>query len=148
MKGIKSSMSTLLERAEVEAAGPPRPAGAFGRRPAAAGSRGACAWSRLHRRAAPPTAADVAAVIHHDDEGLGFALGDQVVHDQARVALAAPAGFIFARAVLQVEHRIALARILVVIGRRVDEAVAIGIADFWRSNEISRSWPWGTFFSA
>ena len=74
-------------------------------------------------RVGRPWAAD-AAVFHHDDEGLGFALGDQVVHDQAGVALAAPAGFIFAPAVLQIEHRIALARVLVVAGRRVNEDVA------------------------
>ena len=67
------------------------------------------------------------AIGHHDDEGLGFALGDQVVHDQAGVPLAAPAGFILAAAVLQIQHRIALGRVLVIIRRRVNEAAENGI---------------------
>src|SRR5207302_10612881 len=71
---------------------------------------------------------NVPAVLHHDDEGLRFTLGDQVIHDQAGESLPAPAGFIFARAVLQIEHRVTLARVLVVIRRRVNETVAVCVA--------------------
>ena len=67
------------------------------------------------------------AVGHHDDEGLGLAFGDQVVHDQIGVALVAPGGFILAPAVLQVQHRIALGLVLVVVGRRVDKGAARGV---------------------
>src|SRR5580765_2295024 len=41
-----------------------------------------------------------AAILHDDDEGLRFSLGDQVVHNQTGVALTAPACFIFAAAML------------------------------------------------
>ena len=72
------------------------------------------------------SAGDV-AVGHHDDEGLGFALGDQVVHDQPGVALAAPAGFVLAAAVLQIQHRITLGRVLLIIRRGVNEAAEHGV---------------------
>ena len=67
------------------------------------------------------------AVGHHDEEGLRLAFGDQVVHDQIGVALVAPGGFILAPAVLQVQHRIALGLVLVVVGRRVDKGTAGGV---------------------
>jgi len=66
------------------------------------------------------------AVGHYNEEGPDPALGDQVVHDQMGAALVAPGGFILAPAVLQVEHRIALGRVLVVVGRRVDKRAARG----------------------
>src|SRR6185503_14974112 len=61
-----------------------------------------------------------AAVLHHDDERLAFSLGDQVVHNQTGVALAAPTCFIFAATMLEVEHRVAFARVFLVIGWRVN----------------------------
>ena len=91
----------LLERAEVEAAA--SAASARNRRAV----RRATACRSCVRPSRP--AEMLPPLFHHDDEWLGFSLGDQVVHDQAGVALAAPAGFIFAGAVLQVEHRITLA---------------------------------------
>src|ERR1041385_3838419 len=85
----------LLERAEVEAA-----AGAAASARTRRGVRRACAgWGRV---GSPQSAAErVASELHRDDEGLRFALGQQVVHDEAGAALAAPAGFILARAVLE-----------------------------------------------
>src|SRR4029450_3590054 len=50
------------------------------------------------RRVGWPRTAD-AAVFHHDDERLAFALREQVVHNETRVALATPARFIFAAAI-------------------------------------------------
>jgi len=55
------------------------------------------------------------AVGHHDKKGLGFACGYQIIHDQ----FADPdcsGGFILAPAVLQVQHRISLGWVLVVVG--------------------------------
>src|SRR5437879_6011633 len=46
------------------------------------------------------TAANISPVLHYDDEGLRFSFCNQVIHDSSGVALAAPAGFVFARAVL------------------------------------------------
>ena len=74
------------------------------------------------------------AVVHHDDERPGFALGNQVVHDQVRLALGRPAGLILAAAVLEIQHGIAGRRVLLVVGRRVDEAaprrvVHLGVVD-------------------
>ena len=63
-----------------------------------------------------PRAARI-AVRHHDDHGLAFLGGDAVVEDDVRAPLADPAGFVFAAAVLQVEHRVARLRIRVVIRR-------------------------------
>ena len=73
-----------------------------------------------------PHAGD-AAVGHHNDEGLRLAGGDQVVHDQACVSLAAPAHFILASAVLQIQHRITLARIQLIVGRSVNVAAKNGL---------------------
>ena len=69
-------------------------------------------------------AVGVGTIIHHDDERDGLAGGDEVVHDDAGTALLRPAVLIFAAAVLQVEHRVFLVRILFVLGRGVDVAVA------------------------
>ena len=107
----------LLERAEVERASARTRHSAVRR---AGRSRRSVRWPRAGER--------IAAVFHRDDERLRFSLGDQVVHDQSGVALAAPARFILARAVLQIEHRIALARVLVVIRRRVNESVPVRVA--------------------
>src|SRR5687767_2303474 len=68
---------------------------------APAGTGGVCCAgaSDIGSGVRSPGTADIAAVFHHNNEGLRFALGDQVVHDSSGVALAAPAGFIFTRAV-------------------------------------------------
>src|SRR5262245_40295531 len=113
-----------LERVEVEgtkAAAPARTRSGTVRR--ASSSRG---------RVRPPRAAAerIAAVFHHDDEGLRFSLDDQVVHDKTSVALPSPAGFIFARAVLQIQHRVALARVLVIVRWGVNKAVAVRVVGF------------------
>src|ERR1041384_3320694 len=52
-----------------------------------------------------------ATVLHHDDERLAFSLGDQVVHDEAGVALMRPARFILAATMLEIKHRITPARV-------------------------------------
>ena len=64
------------------------------------------------------------AVVHHHDHGLCLAFGNEVVHDVAHLALVGPAGFVFAHAVLQVEHRVSLIGVLVILGRSVHEAAA------------------------
>src|ERR1017187_4988151 len=74
------------------------------------------------RSTASPSAADPATVFHHDNERLGFEVGEQVVHDQVSMTLVAPACFVFTRAMLKIEHRKTFAWILVVIGRSVNEA--------------------------
>jgi hypothetical protein len=67
------------------------------------------------------------AVGHDDDEGPRLTVGEEVVHDQPRVPLAAPAGFVLAAAVLQIQHRITPGRIPVIIRRGVNEAAEDGI---------------------
>ena len=62
------------------------------------------------------------AVGHYDEERPDFPFGDQVVHDQVGMALVAPGGFILAPAVLQVQHRISPAQVLVIFGWCVDES--------------------------
>jgi len=52
-----------------------------------------------------------------------LAFSKQVVHDQIGVALRAPASFIFTHAVLEIEHRITLAGIFVIIRRSIDITV-------------------------
>ena len=66
------------------------------------------------------------AVGHHDDHRLAASRRDQVVEDEVRASLADPAGLVLAAAVLQVEHRVARLRLLVVVRREVDERVAPG----------------------
>ena len=68
-----------------------------------------------------------AAVVHHDDERPGFARGNQVVHDQVGLALIRPAGFVLSAAVLEIQHRIAGLRVVVVARRRVDETAPHGV---------------------
>ena len=98
----------LKLRAAAPAGAPPRPPGAPPVR------------DRRHRP-------DV-AVCHHDDEGPGFAIGNQVVHDQVGMALIAPAGLIFAHAMLQIQRRVALGGVLIIIRGRINEAAGIGLA--------------------
>src|SRR5204863_9918417 len=128
----------VREAGDVEPAAAARPAGGLalaGRsgRGTALGLRlvvGLAGATRRGRAAAPRAAAAhdvVAAVIHHDDERLGLALGNQVVHDQRRAALVAPARLVLAGPVLEIQHRVTGARVLVVVGRRVDVAAARGV---------------------
>jgi hypothetical protein len=79
------------------------------------------------------------AVGHHDEEGPDLALGDQVIHDQIGVALVTPGSFILTPAVLQVQHRIALHLILVVIGRGVDKRPAGGVGALGGEENLLRS---------
>src|SRR5580765_7854036 len=93
----------LLEGAEIERASP---------------------WTRTRGSRVGGTRTTDAAIFHHDDERLCFSLRDQVVHDEASVALAAPAGFVLAAAVLEVEYRVTFAGVLVVVRRRVNVDMA------------------------
>ncbi len=128
MKGDQIVQENARERAEVEHA----PAGG---RCAVRASGGSGGGGRSATRTG--SAGDV-AVGHHNDERLGFALGDQVVHDEAGVSLVAPAGFIFAAAVLQVEHGIAPGRILFIVRRRVDEAAEHGVGVLGRIEGLAQ----------
>ena len=92
----------------------------------AARSRRAGLDGRSRSATGAGSAGDI-AIGHHDDEGPGFAGGNQVVHDQTGETLAAPAGFIFPAAVLQIQHRITLGQIFFIIRRGVNEAAEIGI---------------------
>src|SRR6185437_3121254 len=100
----------VLERVEIEAA----PAGSTSARRAAcrgtsgAGLASAATGSAAGWSAAPPTATDSAAVIHHDDEWFAFPLCKQIVDDQAGMTLISPTGFVLAGAMLQIKHRVTL----------------------------------------
>ena len=59
-------------------------------------------------------------VVHHDDEGPGLLLRDQVVHDHVDLALRVPALLVLAPAVHEVQDRVPHLRVGVVVGRRVD----------------------------
>src|SRR6478736_7134265 len=109
-----------LERTEVEAA---RATAAAGRAARLTRGRWRCTGRRCRsrrsgltvRRSAPPAAtSDVAAVVHDDNKRLRFSFGDQVVHDQVRATLAAPAGLVLSSAVLQIQNRVANVRRLVI----------------------------------
>lgn len=80
----------------------------------------------------------VSAEFHDDNEGRGFSFGEEVVHDPAGVTLASPAGFVFTRAVLQVERRITLAAVFVVIRWRVNEGVPVCIGGFGKIPELAK----------
>ena len=64
------------------------------------------------------------AVGHHDDERLDLARGDEVVHDQVRVALVPPGVLVLTPAVLQVQHRVLLL-VLVILRRGVHPRDAV-----------------------
>src|SRR5688572_22120243 len=99
-----------LERAEVKAARATAAAGRAalltrGRRRASSDRRRLTRSYLPIRRSPPPTApANVAAVIHHDDKRLRFSFGDQVVHDEVRATLTAPAGLVLTRPVGAPQH--------------------------------------------
>ena len=86
------------------------------------------------------------AVGHHDEEGLDLAFGDQVVHDQVGVALVAPGGFILAPAVLQVQHRISLGRVLVVVRAACRQRRGVAVLVLFEGKRICCTRPWGTSF--
>ena len=99
----------VLEGAEVEAAASTgsAPTGAGGSRRSGLGSGRRRGWNRRRRsRTASAGCAGHIAIGHYDNERLGFAGGDQVVHDQTSEPLGAPAGFVFPAAVLQIQDRI------------------------------------------
>src|SRR5579864_7345592 len=116
----------VLEAAEIEGkATSPRPAGSARRAAASRAWRCRGGAARPARRSCARTASpwpDPAPVVHHDDERLALTFGDQVVHDQAGMALVSPAGFILAGPMLEVENGITPRRVLLVIGRGIDEA--------------------------
>ena len=66
-------------------------------------------------------------VVHHDEHRLALALGEEVVQDDVRLALEGPAGLVLAAAVLQVQHRIALAGIAGILGRDIHPGGAPGL---------------------
>src|SRR5581483_4675443 len=73
---------------------------------------------------------------HHDKHRLGFALGNQVIHDDVGAADRAPSTGIVAVAVKQVEHRIALLGVRVIARRSVNVVIAI-IIRYSRSIEVT-----------
>ena len=91
-------------------------------------ARSACGRSRR--------ASDITAIFHHDDERFGFALGEQVVHNQAGMALAAPTRLVFACAVLQIEHGEAFFGFAIVLRRRVNVSSDEPSCCFWKSSEL------------
>ena len=68
----------------------------------------------------------VLAVSHNDDEREGLAVGEEVVHDEAAVALAAPAGLVLIASVMEVKDGETLGDIPVVLRRSIDEEMAQG----------------------
>jgi hypothetical protein len=101
------------------------------------------AWSWFGRvvgsgGAASATSEWIPAEFHGDNKRPGFSFGEEVVHDPAGVSLASPAGFVFTGAVLQIEHGITIATALVVIGRRVNERVPVGVGGFGEIPELAK----------
>jgi hypothetical protein len=101
------------------------------------------AWSWFGRvvgsgGAASAASEGIPAEFHGDNERPGFSFGEEVVHDPAGVALASPAGFVFTGAMLQIEHGITIATTLVVIGRRVNECVSVGVGGFGKIPELAK----------
>ena len=67
------------------------------------------------------------AVGHHHQERPGGAGGDQVIQNQARMALDAPPILVLAEAVLQVQDWITLVGFFVIARRGVDEGAPVGL---------------------
>src|SRR5690242_5180697 len=72
----------------------------------AATTAAACSAALRGRSRSASTSARDVTIGHHNDEWLCLAFGDKVVHDHVGMALCAPARFIFAAAMLQIENRI------------------------------------------
>jgi len=106
---------------------------------------GACSWfGRVVSSggAASATGEGIPTEFHGDNEGPGFSFGEEIVHDPTGVALASPTGFVFTGAVLQIEHGITIATALVVIGRRVNERVPVGVGGFGKIPELAKLAMW------
>ena len=88
--------------------------------------------------AAGASSEGISTEFHDDDEGPGFSFGEQVVDDPAGVALAAPAGFVFTRAVLEIERGITLAAPLIVIRRGVNEGVPVGVGGLRKIPDLAK----------
>ena len=68
-------------------------------------------------------ATNVETIIHEDYERHGFACGNQVIHDDARLTLSAPPRFILTHAMLQIEHWEFLRGILIILCGQIDVSV-------------------------
>ena len=90
----------------------------------AAGSAGTASHSP-HSWAGHHAAANRAG-FHYDNEGLGFARSDQVVHDQMGIAHLRPHPLVLTATVLDIEDRVA-GGVLFVSRRRIDEDAAPAI---------------------
>ena len=73
--------------------------------------------------------AGIQTIVHEDDKRNGLAVGNQVVHDDARLTLGTPAGFVLAHTMLQVEHGELLVRIGIILGGQIDKAVTHRLGD-------------------
>ena len=68
------------------------------------------------------SSAGCVAPIHYHDHGLSFPFVYEIVEDEIGIPLFGPARFIFARPMLQDQHRVARLRTCVVTGRSIDQA--------------------------
>ena len=64
------------------------------------------------------------ATLHDNNHRLSLAFCYQVVHDVLHHSLLAPARFVFAHAMLQIEHRIALGGVGFIFGRGINHGAA------------------------
>ena len=76
------------------------------------------AESRLFARLAR-----IQTVVHVDDKRHGLASGDEVIHDDTRLALRTPARLVLTHAVLQIEHGELLRGICVILVGQIDVSV-------------------------
>ena len=67
--------------------------------------------------------AGIQTIIHEDDEGNGLAVGNQVVHDDARLTLGTPTRLVLTHTMLQVENGELLIRIGIIFCGQIDKAV-------------------------
>ena len=81
--------------------------------------RSSCRTRRVH-----------GAVLHDDEERNGLARGNEVVHYLRGLALLGPAVLVLAASVLEIEDRIPLGGVLVVLGGNIYECVAHRLAYF------------------
>ena len=73
---------------------------------------------------------NVTAVFHHDNKRCGFAFGNEVIHNHGGAALIAPTCFVFARAMLQIEHGKTLFRFSIILRRGVNVTATNRVAAF------------------
>ena len=78
------------------------------------------------------------AVGHDNDEGLAFALGNQVVHNQIGMALDSPTVFVLAPTVLQIENGIMPFQLLVIARRSVDERATSGVGALREEQDFAK----------